>query len=113
MKKEINVKIGCRLKKIRYDNGLTQEQMAEKMEMSLNYYGQIERGESGISLEKVLFLYENMDIEPTYLLTGQQKLDLSFEGILKECPKRKRYDMERLIQYALNLAIKDDDKNDH
>lgn len=109
MKKDININIGLRLKKYRYDNGLTQEQMAEQMEMSLNYYGQIERGESGISIEKVLLLYENMNIEPTYLLTGQQKLDLSFEGILKECPKKKRYDMERLIQYALNLAIKDDE----
>ena len=113
MKKEINVNIGLRLKKYRYDKGLTQEQMAEKMEMSLNYYGQIERGESGISLEKILLLYENMNIEPTYLLTGEQKLDISFEGILKHCPKKKRYDMERLIQYAMNLAMKDDEKYDH
>lgn len=109
MKKEININVGIRLKKYRLENGMTQEQMAEKMEMSLNYYGQIERGECGISLEKVLFLYENLNIEPTYLLTGQQKLEVSFEGILKECPKNKRYDMERLIQYALNLAIKDDE----
>lgn len=113
MKKEINVNIGFRLKKYRNEKGLTQEQMAERMEMSLNYYGQIERGECGISLEKILLLYKSFDIEPTYLLTGEKKPDLSFDGILNECPKKKRYDMERLIKYALNLAIGDEDKYDY
>lgn len=44
--------IGLRLKEIRKENGYTQEQFSELMEMSLNFYGKIERGESRLSIEK-------------------------------------------------------------
>lgn len=70
MMKESNRKIGRRLKRYRVERELTQEKMAELMEISLTFYGQIERGESGISIEKIILLYECLGIDPTHLLIG-------------------------------------------
>lgn len=37
---------------------LTQAQIAELLEMSTNFYGDIERGERRLSLEKILLVQE-------------------------------------------------------
>ena len=45
MGEELVEKIGLRIRKLRKAQGLTQEQLAEKAEISYKYLGQIERGE--------------------------------------------------------------------
>lgn len=70
------VEMGKRLRIYRIELNYTQEQMSEILEMSSAYYGKVERGVHGLSLEK----------------------------IIDECPKSKRYDMEQLIKYAGNLV---------
>lgn len=32
------------------------------------------------------------------------KAEMSFDKIMEACPKNKRYDMEQLIKYAMNLV---------
>lgn len=106
-KKNFLLDIGHRMKSYRIEIGLTQERMAEELEMSLNYYGQIERGENGLSLAKLLILNEKFEIDINYLITGKKTLSDSsatIERIIAECPKHKRYDLEQLLKYALNLA---------
>ncbi len=39
------------IKRIRTIRGITQNQMAEKLHLSLSAYGKIERGESGLSFQ--------------------------------------------------------------
>ena len=43
-------------------------------------------------------------IDINYLLTGNGKAEMSFDKIMEACPKNKRYDMEQLIKYAMNLV---------
>ena len=43
-KEEIMVRIGKHAQKLRQDNGLTQEQVAEKLKISIPHYANIERG---------------------------------------------------------------------
>ena len=50
MKKEINVEIGMRAKNAREQAKLTQEQLAEKIEVSVQYISDMERGLVGLSL---------------------------------------------------------------
>ena len=98
--------IGERLRGHRKSLNLTQAQMADLLGMSLNFYGDIERGKCRLSIEKIILLYKKVDLDPTYLLTGDQQ-HISFKDIISDCPKDKVFDMEQIVRYASNLYRKD------
>jgi transcriptional regulator with XRE-family HTH domain len=104
--------IGERLKKYRKDNKLTQSEIAKELEMSLNFYGDIERGKCRLSIEKIILAYERLGIDPTYLLTGEEHPTISFYDIIKDCPKDKIFDMEQIVRYASNLYRNKRDNDD-
>lgn len=95
--------IGKRLKTFRKSNGYTQEQFSELLNMSLNFYGKIERGQSRLSIEKLVLLHEKFDIDIDYLLTGTPSKNVDYNSVLSDCPKDKVFDFEQLIRYAKNL----------
>lgn len=102
--KLLYVEMGRRLRISRIELNYTQEQMAEILEMSSAYYGKVERGLHGLSLEKLVLVNEKLDIDINYLLTGIRRGEISLDKVMEECPKNKRYDMEQLIKYARNLV---------
>lgn len=55
--------INEKIRKLRESNSWSQEQMAEKLNMSLNGYAKIERGESNIYLEKLEQIAQVFDID--------------------------------------------------
>ncbi len=97
------LEIGERLRERRYEMHMTQAEAAELLELSLSFYGQIERGNRRLSLENVIMCRNKLMIDPTYLLTGIRPLEIGISNYLKDCPKEKRYDFEQLIKYAANL----------
>lgn len=105
---DLLIDIGNRLRKFRKAKGLTQADVAELLNMSINFYGNIERGKSRMSIEKMILAYEKLGIDPTYLLTGKVQSQMSFYDILSDCPKNKIFDMEQLLRYASNLYREDD-----
>ncbi len=46
-------RFGATVRSVRHKSGLTQMQLAEKADLSLNYIGEVERGEKLVSLETV------------------------------------------------------------
>ena len=82
MEKDVYVKIGERLRKQRRIMGLTQEQAAELLGVSTTYYGEIERGNRKLTIPRILTVYEKMNLEPTYLLTGEILTDKVYDEIL-------------------------------
>lgn len=46
-------KLGNKFRKAREAAGLTQLEVAEKAEINVNYYAQVERGEVNVSYEKI------------------------------------------------------------
>lgn len=100
---ELLKNIGERLRIQRKNMKLTQAQTAELLEMSTNFYGDIERGECRLSLEKILLVQERMGIDPTYLLTGEEHPKVGFYDLIADCPKDKVFDMEQIVRYASNL----------
>lgn len=53
MKKQILIQFGCRIKQLRLERQLTQEQLAELTGFHHNYIGMIERGERNPALVNV------------------------------------------------------------
>lgn len=98
------VEMGRRLRILRIRLDYTQEQMSEILEMSSAYYGKVERGIHGLSLEKLVLVNKKLDLDINYLLTGNRRNEISLDEIIEQCPKNKRYDMEQLIKYAIDLA---------
>lgn len=103
-KRELYKMMGERLRDYRKKLNYTQEQVAELLDMSLTYYGKVERGINGLSIEKLLLAHEKMGVDISYLLTGEKKPEITFEGLLQDCPREKRYEMEQLIKYAMSLV---------
>ena len=65
--------INEKILKLRESNSWSQEQMAEKLNMSLNGYAKIERGESKIYLEKLEQIAQVFDIDIVELMQSDGK----------------------------------------
>lgn len=100
VKKELNVEIGRRLREIRENMGYTQLRFAEILGVVEEHYRKIELGSSGLTLEKVLILYERLNIDATYLIVGKRKDKFDLDDILTNCSKvEKRKILHRLLEY--------------
>ena len=62
--------IGSRLKQARKARGLTQEQLAELLDVSVGYVSQIERGITKANLEMLCAVCDQINCELGALLTG-------------------------------------------
>ncbi len=99
-----NIEMGKRLRLIRLQKDLTQEAFAEILELSTPYYGKIERGENGLSLQKLQILHKKLGIDLTYLITGEREAKFSIDEIIKGCPEEKRIKLAMLINLAIELV---------
>lgn len=60
--------LGNRIRQERLKLNLTQEQLAEKVDLSTSYIGQIERGERNISLDTLVVICKSLGVTIDYLL---------------------------------------------
>ncbi len=103
MSSELIVDIGNRLKKRRLELHMTQREVADLLDISLNFYGDVERGGKRLSLEKIILVQVKLGLDPTYLLTGVKPFTINLNQSLLECPLEKRHDFEQLIIHATHL----------
>lgn len=95
--------MGERLRVQRKKMGLTQEKAAELLGISTTFYGEVERGNRRLSLEKIVLVQEKMDLEPSYLITGKCITETSMAELFKDCPKEKEVIVEQLLRYITLL----------
>ena len=62
--------LGGRVRKLRKLQGMTQEQLAERVGISASFMGHIERGTRISSLETLVALCNALDVESDYLLAA-------------------------------------------
>lgn len=62
--------IGQNIKRIRLLKNLTQEELAEKLDKSINFISLIERGESGISIATIIDICNALQINSDELFNG-------------------------------------------
>ena len=93
-------KLGLRLKEIRKARGLTQEALAEKVDLSPQYLSRLEAGHQSPSLETVARLAEALDMELWELF------DLGHQGTVKEVRERLRRLIQESDEQKLRVALK-------
>ena len=97
--------IGERLKKARIANHLTQEQLAEKLDVSVAFLSRAERGTVKINLARITQICDILNVSIADILTGtassaKDYLSEDFSNLLKDCPPEKIkliYDIAKVI----------------
>lgn len=82
--------IGARIKSLRGGRGLTQEQVAERTGLSVNFVSRIERGLENPTLDTLLGLAKALKVDPLDLFTIEHEDD----------PRRLRQLLVRLVNEA-------------
>ncbi len=71
-----------KIRLIRETKGLTQEQLAEKLDMSPSAYGDIERGNSDIKLSRLEKIAESLEVKLSELFELSEKGSLNIVNFL-------------------------------
>lgn len=67
---KLNKEIGHRITMLRYENEITQAQLAELLDISVKHCSEVERGIAGLSLEKLVALCPILSTNLDYLIRG-------------------------------------------
>ncbi len=97
--------IGRRIKTARLEKKLTQEELADKINVSVAFMSRVERGSSKINLKRLIQIAEVLNVSPGFLLTGsnirsKDYLKQDFTLILEKCtPEQQKliYQISELI----------------
>ena len=89
-RKEANIHIGKRLREARNNLKLTQTEIAVSLGISEEHYRKYESGATGLSADKLLTLYREYGMDPTYLITGECMKDFDVDYYIANCNKTQR-----------------------
>ena len=98
--------MGDRIKETRKKRGLTQEQLAERLGVSVEFVGQIERGLKMPSMQVFVKLVEVLNVSADYLLrdsisTGQLFGDNALGSKIEQLSRKERIALEAIIDTYL------------
>ena len=82
--------IGSRIKQARLAKNMTQEDLADKIDISVAFLSRVERGNSHINLKRLQQLCSILDVSEGYLLSGTSEdsknyLNKDFQELLEKC----------------------------
>ena len=98
------VEIGKRIQGRRKQMGLTQEQLADKMDVSIQMVSNLERGNKSIRIENLIKLSEILNISTDYILTGKETAE-DMQGLTEQMAslsQRERKMMKLLMDFCLS-----------
>ena len=98
--------MGDRIREARKTKGLTQEQLAESLDVSVEFVGQIERGSRLPSMQVFIKFIEVLDVSADYLLrdsvsTGRLFGDNALGNKIEKLSRKERIALEALIDTYL------------
>lgn len=103
VRKELNICIGERVRQARNASGYTQEKLAEKLDVTIQYVSDLERGVVGTSIPTLVRICESLSVSSDFLLMGLDRevepLDLSIR-LRKLSPKERR-----LVESSIELML--------
>ena len=88
---------GKRIQQLRKERGLTQEQLAEKLNVSQNTIAKIESGLRRPSIDFLLELSEFFGVSTNYLVLGIQPEDMGYDAYVHIKKKYTKLAIEKLL----------------
>ncbi len=101
--------IGQRIKKIRTEHKFTQEQVAEKLNVSCQHISDIERGLNGMSVPALMEFCRVFDVDADYILfgTATRNLNNPINTIISKMTSEQSIHAEEILMaYAKSCGIK-------
>ena len=101
-------KLGGRIAELRRDRHMTQEQLAEKLDISVKHCSEVERGLSSLSLDKLDFVAELFDSNLDYIIHGNPSQDCSllFPNSIMEIMTSKDENEKAMLTDYLHMYSK-------
>lgn len=98
--------LGIRIKQCRKSRQLTQEKLAELIDVSPHYIYEIEKGMKCMSLPTLIDISSALDISTDYLLFGEencpsQSRDDRLKAVLDAIPPKQRNNIAEVIKLLL------------
>ncbi|MUT64925.1 helix-turn-helix domain-containing protein [Paenibacillus sp. NEAU-GSW1] len=100
-------KVGERVRQLRKEKNLTQEELAERSSLHTNYVGQVERGEKNLTLETLEKIVAGLDVslEELFRFLGPMERRDAFGEIVHLLSERSQEDhamILRVLETVLN-----------
>ena len=104
--------VGERLKRARLAKKLTQEDLAEELDVSVAFLSRVERGTSRVNLKRLNELCNLLDVSEGYILSGvsdnsEVYLEKDFKSLLEKCSPEK----QKLIYNIAKTIAEEENKN--
>ena len=98
--------IGARIKETRRNKRITQEQIAEYLDISVSYTSRLERGVEKINLETLVKISALLEVSPSFLLDCAGTVEKDYlHNDLKEITKKYTPDkMKLLLKIAKDIS---------
>lgn len=99
--------IGKRIQNRRKQQGYTQEQLAEMMNVSIQMVSNLERGNKAIRIDNLINLSQILDISTDYILTGKETTDdiQTLTTRILQLSEKERKMVEMLVEFCLNYGL--------
>lgn len=100
--------IGYRIREQRQRYNLTLEVLAEKVDLSPNYMGKIERGEKKFSFEAIVKISRSLNVTVDHLLYGSSEKNEGMEellALLNRCSKEQISFASDLVKTMLTHTL--------
>lgn len=100
--------MGLRIKQTRKALKLTQEEMAEQLDISVKHFSEVERGLAGLSIENLIKLSNILGVSIDYIVKGEVNKDKwsCALSMLQQVPEGKEKLIKDLIKTGIELAEK-------
>lgn len=107
-RKNTNIQIGKRLRESRSNLGRTQMEISVTLGVTEEHYRKYESGATGLSADKILILYNEYGIDPTYLITGScLEKDFDVDYYIANCNmEQKNAFIDRVLAYMSRMIKK-------
>lgn len=105
--------IGSRIKQARLAKNMTQEDLADKIDISVAFLSRVERGNSHINLKRLNQLCGLLDVSEGYLLNGassssENYLDKEFTDLIKSVSPEKQKLIYNVAKTIAETDIEED-----
>ncbi|MFD1903283.1 helix-turn-helix domain-containing protein [Paenibacillus rhizoplanae] len=106
-------RIGERIRKIRKEMNLSQEQLAERSGLHTNYVGQVERGEKNLTLETLEKVVGGLHIslEELFRYIGPMEQKDALSQIIELLVERSSVDQEMVLRILISILEWEDKKH--
>ena len=100
------IEIGQRIRKSRESLLMTQEALAEELDVSVKFVSDIELGAKGMSLKTLNKLSSCLLVSTDYILYGNNEGDFGeFLMLLRKCPEDKRKYAEDILKDFIRAIV--------